>query len=134
MAAHIVVFDYAEPRQKLMAWFLSDSGLHNVRVTAVEDLRHALLATPRVLVINSNAENEEIAGLVAEVRGMDGGRLRIIVLHGGQHKEDETPIDADICVHYVGDVDALVEAARAALADDIPDPDPHEAGEEVTDR
>jgi hypothetical protein len=65
---------------------------------------------------------------------MDGGALRIIVLHGGQHREDERPIDADICVHYVGDVDALVDAAKAALADDIPDPDPHEAGEEVTDR
>jgi hypothetical protein len=129
----IVVFDFEEPRQKLMSWFLTDSGIANVRVVTLDDAREALLTRPRVLVVNSMAEPEAIAQIVRELRSVEGcADLRVIVLHDGKHAGRVHVIDADICMHDVQDVDALVEVVVAALRDEIPDAEPHEAAEEVT--
>src|ERR1700682_1483743 len=100
MSAQIVVFDFIEPRLKLLSWFLRDSGLDNLRVTTLDEARDALTSRPRVLVVNSTAANSEIASLVAQVRAIDGGGdgLRVVVLHSGKHHENEDLIDADICV------------------------------------
>lgn len=133
VTASIVVFDFQEPRQKLMSWFLTDSGIPNLHVATLDDAREALRSRPRVLVVNSMAEPEAIAAVVREVRTIEGcGSLRIIVLHDGKHASRAYLIEADICMHDVEDVDALVEVVAAALKDDVPDDEPHEAAEEIT--
>lgn len=132
MAAAVVVFDFQEPRQRLMSWFLTDSGIENAQVTTLHEAREALLSHPRVLIVNSSAATTEIASIIQQFRKMDGGELRIIVLHGGGHQGAAALVDADICIHDVDDPDNLVEAVRAALEGDVPATEPHDAAEAVT--
>lgn len=129
----VIVFDYQEPRQKLMAWFLSDSGISCQRVDTLDDALAALEAKPRVLIVNSTADNVELADIVKTVRTVASEHLRVLVLHDGGHREDEMPIPADLCMHDVRDVDKLLEVVRAALADDVPAEEPHKAAEEVAE-
>jgi DNA-binding NarL/FixJ family response regulator len=125
----VLVFDYGTPRVRLLAWFLSDSGIPSVRVDALEDAAWALGGRPRVVIVNSTAPAKELAGLTLHIRERAQG-ARIVVIHDGKHSESDLPVEADLCVHDANDPDALVEVVRAALADDIPDtPDPHEAAE-----
>ncbi|HZP57692.1 MAG TPA: hypothetical protein VFC53_09065 [Dehalococcoidia bacterium] len=126
-----LVFDYQEPCQHLMAWFLSDSGIPNVRVTTARDAFLALRDRPRVIIVNSTAPAAEIAPVVAELRQRARGDVRIVVLHDGRHRPGQPSIEADICLHEVHDVDALVHAVQAALDDDVPEVEPHAAGEAV---
>lgn len=135
MSEKIVVFDFIEPRQKLMSWFLSDSGLRNSRVTSFEEAELALRAEPRprVLIVNSTAENAAFAAVVAQIRAADGGHLRIVILHGGKHRETDGYIDADICRHEVRSVEDLVEVVQAALDDDVPEIEPHAAGRVIAE-
>ncbi|HXK34731.1 MAG TPA: hypothetical protein VNM91_12055 [Dehalococcoidia bacterium] len=128
---NVVVFDFQEPRQKLMAWFLADSGIPCERVETLDDALDALSARPPLLIVNSTADPEEITEVVKTVRMAADWDLRILVLHDGRHREDETPIPADLCLHDVRDVDTLLEVVRAALADDVPAAEPHEAAAEV---
>jgi len=125
----VLVFDYGTPRVRLLAWFLSDSGLPNVRVESLEDAAWALGGRPRVVIVNSTAPAKELAALTLQIRERTPD-ARIVVIHDGKHDESELPVDADVCVHDPNDPDHLVEVVRAALADDIPQtPDPHEAAE-----
>jgi DNA-binding response OmpR family regulator len=133
MPEQVIVFDHGAPRQKLMSWFLADSGVPNTHVTTLPEAQEALRTRPRVLILNSTAPNEEIAALVAQIRAAEGGALRIIVLHDGRHREEEALIDADICLHDVHDVEALLNVVNAALVDDIPDEEPHAAGEALAE-
>lgn len=132
MAADVVVLDYETPRQRLMAWFLSDSGIANVRVATIEDAIAAVAThAPRVLIVNSQADVAEIARVVRLLRHA-ATTTRIIVLHDGKHTEDGPAIDADLCMHDVRDIDDLVDLVTAAIVDDdLPDEEPHEAAEEV---
>jgi hypothetical protein len=127
----VIVFSLGAPRQRLMGWFLRDSG---IPVELTDTLEQTLgLAQTRlypVLVVNTTAPHAEIASAVAELRGADPV-MRIVVLHGGRHAESDVDIPADICIHDVSDPDRLVEVVRAALADDVPAAEPHEAAEEV---
>lgn len=129
----VVVFDFRAPCQKLMAWFLADSGIPCERVEALDDVMEALKARPPLLIVNSTADPEEITEVVKAVRLSVDWDLRILVLHDGRHREGETPIPADLCLHDVRDVDTLLEVVRAALADDVPAEEPHEAAEEVAE-
>ena len=127
----VIVFSLGAPRQRLLGWFLKDSGIP-VEVTDTREQTLLLVRTLRypVLVINSTAPHSEIAAAVDEFRTVDAG-MRIVVLHAGRHNPDDPEIPADICIHDVSDPDRLVETVRAALADDIPATEPHEAAEEV---
>jgi hypothetical protein len=128
----VIVFSLGAPRQRLMGWFLRDSG---IPVELTDTLEQTLgLARTRlypVLVVNTTAPHDEIASAVTALRDMDPV-MRIVVLHGGRHSESDVEIPADICIHDVSDPDRLVEVVRAALANDLPEEEePHEAAEEV---
>jgi DNA-binding response OmpR family regulator len=127
----VAVFQYREPRQKLMAWFLIDSGIPACVVRTSEEAVALLTAGGiRVLVVNTTAPVADVAEIVKTMR-VTNDAVRIIVLHRSKHREGDPEIPADACIHDVNDPDALVETVRAALADDIPDIEPHEAAEEV---
>jgi hypothetical protein len=116
-----------------MAWFLIDSGIPACVVRTSEEAVATLTAGGiRVLIVNTTAPVAEVAEIVKMMRITDD-RVRIIVLHGGKHHEGDPEIPADACIHDVNDPDALVETTRAALADEIPDIEPHEAAEKVVD-
>jgi len=127
----VIVFSMGAPRQRLMGWFLRDSGIP-VELTDSREQTLALVASGLypLLIINTTAEPSRIASVVCEMRAADA-RMRIIVLHEGCHREDEADIPADICIHDVSDPDRLVEAVRAALRDEVPDEEPHLAAEEL---
>jgi DNA-binding response OmpR family regulator len=124
----ILVLDFGEPQQRLMTWFLRDSGLDVAHTSDLEDAVDLLRTDPvRAVVVNSR---EPVAALVDVVRGLRAARTdtRIVVLHCGSHTEDEPELDADVCIHDPDDPDRLVEAIRAAVADQIPDvAEPHDA-------
>jgi hypothetical protein len=115
-----------------MAWFLIDSGIPACVVHAPEDAIAVVQAGARVVVVNSTSPVAEIADAVKTVR-VGAPNCRIIVLHGGRHREDDPDIPADACIHDVSDPDALVETVRQALADDLPDGEPHAVAEDVAD-
>jgi hypothetical protein len=127
----VVVFSLGAPRQRLMGWFLRDCGI-GVELADTLDQALELAAMPsiRVAVVNSTSPLEEIAAAVAAIRDARPD-LRILVLHGGSHHEGEIDIPADLCIHDVGDPDHLVEVVKAALNDDVPAGEPHEAAEEL---
>jgi DNA-binding NarL/FixJ family response regulator len=129
---NVIVFDHGEPRQRLMSWFLTDSGIGNTRLTSlaavIEELGDPAV---RVVVVNTMAPPDDIEAVVARLRDVSPS-LRIVVLHDGGH-EAGARIDADACLHDVNDPDALVETVRAAIAGTIPDEEPHEAAEEVAE-
>jgi DNA-binding response OmpR family regulator len=133
MASQVIVFDYGEPRFRLLAWFLSDSGIDNYRVTALADAV-ALLGEPRraVIIINSTAPSREISKVAAGLKAQEP-QPRIIVMHAGHHTEDELQVLADLCVHGVGDVDDLVNIVRATLENEVPDGEPHQAARDLTE-
>jgi DNA-binding NarL/FixJ family response regulator len=115
-----------------MAWFLIDSGIPACVVHAAEDVLSLAQSGVRVVIINSTSPVAEVADVVKTVR-VGAPNCRIIVLHGGRHREDDPEIPADACIHDVSDPDALVETVRQALADDLPEGEPHEVAEEVAD-
>ena len=123
----VIVFDYLEPRQRLMSWFLKDSGVDVERVTDLEELATAMAPDTRVLIFNTLAPNSRIAELMELIERPP--EMRVIVLHGGKHVPDDPMIDADICIHDVSDPDFLVETVAAAIRDRIPEVEPHVAGE-----
>jgi DNA-binding response OmpR family regulator len=132
MASQVVIFDYGEPRQKLLAWFLSDSGVHNFHVTALADALSILKdQRPSVVVINSAEPNERIAHVARALRDAHP-ETRIIVMHEGKHQRGELEVLADLCIHDVRDVDGLVKIITAALDNEIPDKEPHAAADDVT--
>jgi hypothetical protein len=127
----VIVFSLGAPRQRLMGWFLRDSGIPvELTDTLEQTLTLAETGLYPVLVVNTTAPLDDIAAAVTELRAA-GPEMRIVVLHGGRHHESDAEIPADICIHDVNDPDRLVEVVRAALADDIPEDEPHEAAEEV---
>lgn len=125
----VIVFDYEQPRQRLMSWFLKDSGIDVDRVTSLDELYAAMTPTTCVVVINSEAPNSRIAALVETIKRPDG--LRVIVLHAGKHAADDIPINADICLHDVSDPDFLIDTVVEAIRDRLPDAEPHEAAEQL---
>lgn len=129
-APAVVVVDYREPRQRLMSWFLSDSGIATLRVTEVDEAVEAIRrASVQVVIVNTTAPNAEVSDIVKALRVADA-ETRIIVLHKGRHIEDEPLIHADVCIHDATDADTLLDVVRAAMRDDIPDDvEPHEAAE-----
>ena len=132
-ARAVIVFSLGAPRQRLMGWFLRDSGIP-VELTDTLEQTLELVRTGGypALVVNTTAQNAEIAAAVAAVRDVNA-ELRIVVLHGGRHSETDVEIPADLCIHDVSDPDRLVEVVRAAIDDDVPDDmeEPHEAAEAV---
>ena len=127
----VVVFQYGEPRQKLMGWFLVDSGIA-ARVVHSQDDAVEMLARgiARVLIVNTLAPVADVAAVVKTLR-IASPTARIIILHDGRHHEDDPEIPADACIHNVSDPDTLVDTVRAAIDDDLPDIEPHEAAEEA---
>jgi DNA-binding NtrC family response regulator len=131
MSSQVIVFDYGEPQHRLLAWFLSDSGINNFRVTALPDVVE-LLDNPgsAVVVVNSRESTEEIARVAAEIKNRRA-EVRVVVVHDGNHHPEELEVLADLCIHGVQDVDDLVKAITAALENEIPQEEPHEAAEEI---
>jgi len=123
----VIVFDFEQPRQRLMSWFLKDSGIDVERVTDPHELSESMTPATRVLIINTTSPPNAVATLLQQIKRHEG--LRVIVLHAGRHAPDDLPIDADICIHDASDPDFLVETVRATLRDDIPETEPHLAGE-----
>jgi hypothetical protein len=117
----VVVLDYQEPIQRLLAWFISDAEVSCERVETIAGAIDALGDDARLLVVNSRADAAAIANAVAAVRRARDGGLRILVLHDGRHREHEQPVEADLCVHDVHDMPGLVEAIVAAANDEVPD-------------
>lgn len=113
----VVVLHHGEPRQKLMAWFLVDSGIPAC-VGASSDEAVALIAQhgAEAAVVNSTAPSREIAEIVKTLR-LAAPACRIVVLQGERHREGDAPIAADACIHDVTDADALVAIVRDALGD-----------------
>lgn len=131
--AEVVVFALGEPRQRLMTWFLQDSGLDATRAVTLDEASAAVREPDaRVIVFNTNAPTHEIAPLVRDVRKI-AHQVRIIVLHPADRDADHEAIDADVCFHDFKDPDHMVEAVTHVLRDGPPHADdPHEAAEELT--
>lgn len=114
-----------------MAWFLIDSGIPASVVQTADDAIAVLReGGVRVIVVNTTAAVPEVADVVKTLRGA-GDFFRIIVLHDGKHHSEDPEIPADACLHDVSDPDALVDTVRAALTDNLPDEEPHEAAQEA---
>lgn len=131
-AAAVVVFSLGAPRQRLMGWFLRDSGIGVELTDTLEETLDLIRERPfPVLVVNTTVVHSKIAAAVEQLRAA-APDMRVIVLHAGRHNPDDPEIPADICIHDVSDPDRLVETVRAALADDLPaEEEPHKAAEEL---
>ena len=116
----VLVLDYAEPRRRLLAWFLSDAGIAISHASSLEvAVRTLLVDKARLLILNSMADTAEIAAAVRRLRDVSLTPFRIFILHDGQHVAEEPLIEADVCFHDLLDLHHLVDAVRAALNDDL---------------
>lgn len=132
--ARILVLNFEEPRQRLLGWFLRDSGISCDEVASAEAACAAVASgrTP-VVVVNTLAMPDAIVAAVEQLRAAAPRDIRIVVLHDGRHVDDDVPIPADVCIHDVSDPDRLIEVVKAAIADDVPETEPHEAAEEIVE-
>jgi len=129
--ATVLVLNYGEPLQRLMGWFLRDSGLDAVEATEVDEATEIIRTNPvRAVVVNSCESLEALAEVVDKLRETIAD-ARIIVLHRGGHVEGEPPINADLCIHDPDSPEYLVQAVQAAVGDRLPEIEPHEAAEEI---
>ena len=131
MASQVIVFDYGEPCHRLLAWALADSGLHNLHVTALPDVVSLLdRQHTSVVVINSVESADELARITQELRN-ESSNLRIVVVHAGVHSPEQQEILTDLCIHAVADMEDMVAIITAALDNELPATEPHEAAREV---
>jgi DNA-binding response OmpR family regulator len=127
----VLVLDYEEPVQRLMGWFLKDSGLDVVEVDELDEAVETIRTNPmRAIVVNSTAPLEQIAKIVDTLRGT-AADARLIVMHRGVHQEGGVELAADLCIHSPDDPEWLVQAVRAAITDDLPDAEPHKAAKDL---
>jgi len=115
----VLVFDYKQPLQHLTAWFLSDRGVANIRVTTDEDLKDvASKQHPKVVVVNTTASLVEVADIINRAHAYDGNPFAIALYPQADSEADQT--HADLAVHDVGDPDGLVHLVRRALKGELP--------------
>jgi DNA-binding NtrC family response regulator len=128
----VIVLQRGEPRLRLLGWFLQESGLKAATVSSVEEAREVIGREPvEVVILNTRGPTAQIAADVEELR--EASRLaRIVVIHDGQHVEDDPTVMADVCIHRPVDADDIVEVVEAALADVVPAAEAHAAGEILT--
>jgi hypothetical protein len=116
-ARGVIVFSLGEPQQRLMGWFLKDSGL---TVELTDSLDQTLLAAGSgqfpVLILNA-AEPHPETNLTIDKLRLAAPEMRIIVLHKGRHGPGDPHISADICIHDLCDPDHLVETVKRELRD-----------------
>ena len=109
----IIVFDYGPPRQRLLGWFLADTG---IAVETLETLEEVIAVCHErrvpVVVLNSQVARTEALEITAKLKDHCPDAT-IFYLKADEDAGD--PFDEAIRVCSTGDADALVAAIRDVL-------------------
>ena len=109
----IIVFDYGSPRQRLLAWFLADTG---IAVEALETLDEVIAVcharNAPVVVLNSQVARTEALDITAKLKDHCPD-ASIFYLEADE--DAGQPFDEAVRVCSTRDADALVAAIRQVL-------------------
>lgn len=109
----MIVFEYGEPRQRLLAWFLADTG---IAVEALGTLDEVIAACHArrvpVVVLNSQVARAEALGIIAKLKDHSPDAS---VFYLEADEDAGQPLDEAVRVCGVHDVDALVRAIRDVI-------------------
>jgi hypothetical protein len=106
----IVVLDYGTPRQRLLAWFLSDNGFAVQRIETLDDVMASCQQEDILAVIvNSTVTPDEASEIIAKLRAYCPHAV-LFHIH-----EDATPpsfADPNVYAFEARDVKGLVARLR----------------------